>query len=199
MVDKLFENRSLEKIEKDAERIQIKSKSDFISYSEFLIYFNNLKTITRHNLIIGINFTYGWMPTMFEFVKPVNIPIAVEILNKSKKRQCLGVDELQQLKECFNNSLVGSSKLLHFINPNQYPIWDSRVFRYLTNKEPHSYRLNNSNLYLRYLEFCEFITNQSGYGKTHRFVEDKIGYSMSRLRSVELIMYFNGVKRKKTI
>jgi hypothetical protein len=59
------------------------------------------------------------------------------------------------LKRAFNNSLVGTSKLLHFIHPKQYAIWDSWVFRFLNNEEPHKYKLEKPKTYLEYLRKLE--------------------------------------------
>lgn len=37
--------------------------------------------------------------------------------------------DLSMLKGFANNSTVGASKVLHFLNPKVYSIWDSRVAR----------------------------------------------------------------------
>lgn len=188
------ENISINKILIDERTIDIpKGRSDFISYLEFIKYFSDLKTITKHNVIIGINFTYGWMPTIFDF-RSNDIELVTNILNKAKFGQILKENELEILKKCFNNSLVGTSKLLHFINPNIFAIWDSRVFRYLTNQKPHSYRLDNCKSYLDYLEFLKYLTDQPDYIKIHNSIIKKIGYEMTKFRTVELIMYLKGSK-----
>ncbi len=64
------------------------------------------------------------------------------------------IDERQTitLKTAFNNSLVGTSQLLHFINPKQYAIWEQPCFRFLNNVEPHKYRLEKPRAYIEYLE-----------------------------------------------
>lgn len=99
-------------------------KSNFISYKSFIEYFKDIKgELTKHNLIIGINFTYGWMPTIFKF-KNFELYEIVLILNKARNIELLNESELDIIRKCLNNSLVGTSKLLHFINPNKYPIWD---------------------------------------------------------------------------
>jgi len=58
----------------------------------------------------------------------------IAILNRAKIGEPLKVKELDALKACINNSLVGASKLLHFINPEQYAIWDSKIFKYVTGR-----------------------------------------------------------------
>lgn len=35
-----------------------------LSYPYFLNYFQNLESINLENLVIGISFTYSWMPTI---------------------------------------------------------------------------------------------------------------------------------------
>ncbi|MBW8052025.1 MAG: hypothetical protein FVQ77_17125 [Cytophagales bacterium] len=192
MLDIYKENISIDKLRQVEERLKIQpNSSDFISYTEFLKYFRNLKTIKKHNLIIGINFTYGWMPTIFHF-RPDKLNEATHILNSAKLGQIPSVNDLQVLKECFNNSLVGTSKLLHFINPTKFAIWDSRVYRYLTNQKPYSYRLDNYNAYLDFLKFCDFISSNTAFESIHSSLIKKVGYTMTRFRTVELIMYNGG-------
>lgn len=194
MIDTFKLNIPLDKFFLDGKNYEIKRQSDYISYPEFLKYFNDLKTITRHNLTIGINFTYGWMPTIFDF-RSDNFEEALQILNEAKRGSKLTVDNLVLLKGLFNNSLVGTTKLLHFIKPDNFAIWDSRVYRYLTNKEPHDNRIGNSKTYLDYLEFCDYLTKQTEFNSLQKSIEDQIGYKMTPFRIAELVMYSNGAKK----
>lgn len=195
MIELLKQNIKVEKFFNDGTYFKINRQSDYISYVEFLKYFRDLKTITRHNLIIGINFTYGWMPTIFDF-RSGNFDEALDILNRTKQGRNLTVDELILLKGLFNNSLVGTSKLLHFINPNNFAIWDSRVYRYLIGKEPYVNRIGDPKAYLAYLEFCVYLTTLDKFRSMQEKVEMEVGYSMTPLRIAELIMYSNGSKKQ---
>jgi len=192
MIDAFKQNIPLDKFFKDGYNFEIKRQSDYLSYPEFLKYFNDLKTINRHNLTIGINFTYGWMPTIFDF-RSDNFEEALDILNEAKKGKKLTVDNLILLKGLLNNSLVGTTKLLHFINPDNFAIWDSRVYRYLTSKEPHDNRIGNSNFYIDYLAFCNYLTKQTEFNSLQESIEKKVGYSMTAFRVAELVMFSNGV------
>lgn len=199
MINKYKENVDIKRLLKDENTIDIfKDRSDFISYPEFLKYFRDIKKITKHNVVIGINFTYGWMPTIFDF-RSSDIDLVIDILNRAKQGQIPNENELDILKKCFNNSLVGTSKILHFINPDVFAIWDSRVFRYLTNKEPHQNRIDNYKSYLDYLEFCKYLTDKPEYITIHNYIINKVGYGMTKLRTVELIMYLKGGKDKYLI
>ena len=84
-----------------------------------------------------------------------------------------------------------------FINPTQFAIWDSRVYRYLTGKEPHDNRIGNCNTYFDYLKFCDYLTKQKGFNALQKSVEQKVGYAMTPYRTAELVMYSNGAKEKK--
>ena len=115
MIDKFKNHVSIDKFFQDCKSFKVDKQTYDVSYPEFLKYFYDIKVITKHNLVIGINFTYGWMPTIFDF-RSDNFDEAIEILNNAKKGLTLTVAQLESLKGLFNNSLVGTTKLLHFIN-----------------------------------------------------------------------------------
>ena len=195
MIEKFENHVSFEKFLNDCYNYRVEKQTYDISYPEFLEYFKRIDTISRHSLIIGINFTYGWMPTIFDF-RSNNFDEAVNILNDVKKGIIPTIKQLEALKGLFNNSLVGTSKLLHFINPEKFAIWDSRVYRYLTEKEPYHDRIGNCEAYLSFLIFCDFLTQKIEFEKVHTSICNKFGYSMTKFRTAEVIMYINGVKKK---
>lgn len=166
-----------------------------ISYPEFISYFKSIPIITKHHLVIGINFTYGWMPTILDF-RTDRFEESVEILNKVKNGSIPSTNELEILKGLFNNSIVGTSKLLHFITPDKFAIWDSRVYRYLTKQEPYENRIGNCETYLRYLEFCNYLASLNEFEDIHKLICNEFNHAMTKLRTVELIMYQNGGKPK---
>lgn len=197
MIDFYKQTTTINKLRQDEERVEIKNKSDYISYPTFLEYFSNRNSISKTDLIIGINFTYGWMPTMFEFKNIDKLDKVVVFLSKAHSGQRLRIDELEIMKSCLNNSIVGSSKLLHFVNPQLYPIWDSRVHFYLNKGLKKKARLDSCSSYLDFLDFCHFITNDNDFTPIKSSIENKVGYTMTPIRTAELIMYHNGAIPKK--
>jgi hypothetical protein len=187
----MFDDIYLCQIKADEKNVHSFNESYLVSYPVFVNYFRHIPTITKSNLIIGIHFTYGWMPTAFDF-RSNDFNKAISILNKAKTNEQLTCEELSVLKCLFNNSLVGTSKLLHFINPHAYAIWDSHVYHYLTNETPHTYRIENLETYQEYLKFCQRIINYRGYEEIHRSMKRKIKKTLTKLRSLELILYING-------
>lgn len=196
MLDKIKNHFSIDNFFQDCYNFEVNEQTYDKSYPEFLKYFSNIKTITEHNLVIGINFTYGWMPTIFNF-RANNYDEAIEILNNAKNGFVPTALQLEALKGLFNNSLVGTSKLLHFINPNKFAIWDSRVYYYLTGELAYNHRIGNCESYLSFLSFCESIIQRIEYEDIHNSICKKLGYTMTKLRTVEIIMYLNGGKAQK--
>lgn len=197
IIDKYKSHVFLDKFLQDCENYKVDKQTYDVSYREFLKYFNDITIITEHNLVISINFVYGWMPTIFDF-RSDNFEEAIEILNNAKKGEIPTVKQLEILKGLFNKSLVGTSKLLHFINPEKFAIWDSRVYRYLTGQEAYNHRIGNCEAYLAFLNFCDFITRSKEYEKAHNSICNKLkpDYSLTKFRSAELIMYLYGGKSK---
>ncbi|MCB6232257.1 hypothetical protein LIS90_13475 [Flavobacterium psychrophilum] len=197
MEENLITKISIENLIIEAKKFEIENKSDLISYPEFIQYFKSISEINKHNLIIGINFTYGWMPTIFDFRTTEiekNINLAVEILNKAKSGKDLETEDYELLKSLLNNSLVGSTKLLHFINPEKYAIWDSRVFRFLHNQEPHDYRIGDIQNYIDYQKLLQNLTKEERFLEFYQLMSSKLEYKPTNFRALELIMFIKGKK-----
>ncbi|WP_129715410.1 hypothetical protein [Pedobacter sp. SYP-B3415] len=111
------------------------------SYPSLLAFFSR-EVLTADDVIAGIHMVYGWMPRVFSFYgrsKEMTerqnfeelfkkISYVQMILNKAKSHvELISLEEIQTLKMLFGNSVVGTSKLLHFVQPERYAIWDSRV------------------------------------------------------------------------
>ena len=166
-----------------------------LSYPYFLNYFQNLESINLENLVIGISFTYSWMPTILKALNLKNTEEVLFILNEVKKGKLIDEQQLTTLKTTFNNSLVGTSKLLHFINPKQYAIWDSRVFRFLNNVEPHKYRLEKPRAYIEYLKLIVELKNEKAFTAFFELMKQKVGYDITEYRALELA-FFKGTQFK---
>ena len=159
------------------------------SYYHFVKYFEGKDEITEHKLVVGANFTYGWMPTIMNF-KSDDFQLAVTILNKAKGIERISNEDILLLKGLINNSLVGVSKLLHFINPDVYAIWDSRVCNFLTGKT-HKYKVETPNLFWSYLDLCKRVSLDPAFEPIHERYKEKVGFEITPMRTIEQIMFIN--------
>lgn len=142
-------NQSFDSIANDV-KYNAKRKNKLLSsylhsYPYFVKYFNELDESDIDALICGVYMIYGWMPTTLcmnggvtfnqcdldDFVKLINLVKAVENTEGARNvLQELGRNNQKKwkwLKKIVNNSETGTSKLLHFINPAFFPIYDTNV------------------------------------------------------------------------
>ena len=172
-------------------------RSFIYSYPFFVKFFESKEELTEKDIIIGASFVYSWMPTMLRFDKnksPNNIDDCLQYCNIAKKNErMLTKNELETLKEFINNSIVGTSKLLHFINQNAYPIWDSRVARCFGVQEGN---VNSVDIYLKYIQWCnDFINSKNDqYGIKEMMKKIEGVEKVTKLRALELVLFTLGKK-----
>jgi predicted AAA+ superfamily ATPase len=191
-----MKNLSLENLSLDMESFSITEHDSYLNtYQEFITYFKNIECIEKHHLVIASHFVYGWMPTVIQ-LKTKELKEVLTTLNAVKAGQLISLAELERIKFCINNSMVGASKLLHFISPKVYAIWDSRIFRYLTGKKSQ-YGIEKPENYLEYLRRLNEIANKDEYKKLHAKIQDKFLYEISPLRAIELLMFETDRERQR--
>jgi len=184
-----FKKLTFDRIREDVHKIGFISVDSYIlSYQEFLEFFRLIDgKIDRHHLFISSHFVYGWMPTIID-LNITDIDNVLRLLNEVKNGKKLNSKELDVIKKCMNNSMVGASKLLHFINPKDYAIWDSRIVRYITGNKS-SYGIDNSDNYNEYLERITDIINADGFTEIQSTITGLLNYFVTPMRSIELIMF----------
>ena len=184
----VLKNLNFKIIYNESLKFNIPVDNSYIStYPEFISYFQDINELTKHDLIIASHFVYGWMPTIIN-LKLDEIDKVLKYLNNAKNGYILKAIELELLKKCINNSLVGVSKLLHFINPVDYAIWDSRIYRFTTSKKS-SYGIGNVMLYIDYLSKLNKIELHPNFYLINNKISSIFNYHMTPKRIIELIMF----------
>lgn len=189
--EKYIREYEIENFLDEAEALELDfSQSYFHSYDSFVKFFREKRTLEWEDIVVGAHMVYGWMPTII-LMKYNNVSEVTRILNKAKT-SLISVQEIQVLIECVNNSMVGVSKLLHFINQKEYAIWDSRIYRYLT-KQPSYSRLKDPDAYSLYLQFLSRIEQNTRFKSIKdrlnvRFKDNNLK-EVSSKRCIELLMF----------
>ncbi len=172
---------------------QIPTNSSYIrSYPYIIKYFESRACLGVEELICGAHMIYGWMPTILDidfWSDRINVQGACDILEKARETGSLDNEEILLLAEIINHSLVGASKFLHFVAPNCFAIWDSKVYKFLYKRKPHNYRLNDIRAYRSYLEGITVLKQDPRIESFKRSINEKLGYSVSDMRALELIMF----------
>ena len=173
---------------------QIDREQSYIrSYPHLQAWLNSKLVLDEQNLICAAHMVYGWMPTILELHPGESFSShdGVTLLNKARKQGSLSVGEIDQLAGLVNNSVVGASKLLHFVNPEAFAIWDSRIYRFIHSQEAHHYRVNSAAEYERYLAQLRQLRQDPRLAGFHASINRKMGYEVSALRALEVVMFLN--------
>ena len=189
------------------------------SYEDFVNYFKDIKQnhLARKDIVLGIAMAYSWLGRIpqtsevtEEEVKLVNDLIAS--FNEDKFNELKGIidEELKEkidkkLKGKIDNSTIAISKLLHFIAPEKYPLWDGNVCdAYNEIKNVRHYNANDTSYYFTYIAWCkEEIKKEKEFEekrkKVEKYINDKFGgkyriENYSKLRIIDLYMWKKGKK-----
>ena len=159
-------------------------------YQTLIEHIQKVSKIEDINSIISIaHMVYGWMPTILTCnFEELDIALWPKI-----KKGCMDREFLLNIKRLINNSIVGGSKFLHFINPIDYAIWDSKVYLSITNLKPSDYRVNNVDNYIQYNASLKKLV-KSDWIETLKSRMMKLGFcdnNASNLRVLELILFYS--------
>jgi hypothetical protein len=206
-LENIIDNYAIESIIKKARMIDLKGQNSYLkTYPYFVNYFKEIDNLEVKDVVIGISFTYSWMPKILT-IHEGNLEEIRDILNNIKNNSFpLQVSDLSKLKYMFNHSLVGTSKLLHFINPNKYAIWDSNIYKFFKNtKYANQDKLHSETIYLKYLELLERLAKHPEFQEINDGILSKIrkdmflnDYHMTKLRVAELILFSIGKQLNKS-
>jgi hypothetical protein len=170
------------------------ASSYILSYPHILSYFASRGPLDVTDFVRGAHLVYGWMPTALDlYPHPPNLTLAhaASILETARTQGTIPDENLSALASVVNNSLVGTSKLLHFVRPDVFPMWDGRVYRYVFEEEPHPYRVNKIAKFREFVRRVNAIRSDERFGEFYASVKLKVGYEVSEPRAVELIMFLN--------
>lgn len=99
---------------------------------------------------------YGWMPRMLILKQGIELSELKKewLLARRGYDQYNGIGAFSELLRMFNGSVVGLSKLLHFAQPDKYPIYDSNVYKALHREEKADY-WKDKQAYKCYVEWID--------------------------------------------
>jgi len=169
-------------------------ESYIISYPHLLDFFATKATISAGDVVCGAHMVYGWMPTILDlYTKAHGLDLvgAAQLLNKARDAGTLTDADLQRLAGLINNSLVGASKLLHFVAPSQFAIWDSKVYTFVFGQRPYQNRVSDVTSYRTYHQRLAKLQSDHRFDSFYKSIKSKMGYTVSPLRALEVVMYLN--------
>jgi hypothetical protein len=179
---------------------KIKNNSYIKSYPHLISFFQK-DTLNEADFVCGAHMVYGWMPTildLYPLAPNQNFEKGAELLLQAKNG-AFSDNDIETLKKIVNNSLIGASKLLHFVAPFKFPIWDTKTYAfYVLGKRstekinrPRHNSVNSIEQYNNFREMLYQITLDSRFCNLCTNVRTALGYKVSSLRTIELVMFNN--------
>ena len=172
-------------------------KSDDIIYRSYfkLLEFTKRNIITKDAIsLFGIaNMVYGWMPTMLDNIDKETIEDQNKISNiwENITLGSLDSDFLNEIKNITNNSIVGGSKLLHFVNPNNYAIFDSKVYKAITENKTSQCNTENYIQYMKKLTQLIKENTEMDKLKNEFHKKNEKDNRITNFRYIELILWYS--------
>lgn len=176
-------------------------------YPALLSHFTGLQPVNWDAAVLGLHIVYGWMPTIpklggimqWDGSKQQKF---AETLANAKNGQVPTDSELETLKSFCNNSMIGASKLLHFLKPETFPIWDSRVAKvFLKNPKAAGLSVNGIEPWKQYRNALSGWLSDQAVKKKCRELRQLAPFlnQVSDLRLVELVMFHRTVSKRKQV
>ena len=179
--------------------IQKNIKTDLYSeaYLSLARLFPNIQKTNWDGAVAALHIVYGWMPTIpklktYQHWNATDKSRLVNILQKAKRGMSLNSDELLHLKVFSNNSIVGGSKILHFVSPKLFPIWDTRVARAFYNrKKVYAQQVNDIECYLNYREVLLSWMKNAKVSRQLSLIKGLAPFlkTVTDLRMIELVLF----------
>lgn len=150
-MSKKFTAPSPEWFASQADALELRPHDTFLlNYPNLLRAFAALDPIHKpQDFVLGAHAVYGWMPTMLDLsmTDAAKVQKALKLLLYDNPNRTASVAALRTLEAAIGTvpkqrrdkttgtlkltargkSIVGVSKLLHFLAPDRWPIWDRRV------------------------------------------------------------------------
>ena len=161
-------------------------------FNSYLYILSHLKAqkgnLNPESTMVAICLIYSWMPRVPHKVVIKDNDV-IKLLNKayhSTYENKLSEQEIETIQFSINNSMVGTSKILHFINPNVYPMWDSNIAKIVKSEKDKSEKevLN----YLNYQNACLKLSDDDCNECIKNFNSEKFN-GLSKLRKIDMALF----------
>lgn len=197
------------------------------TYDRFLRYFRDKpakQPLDEQDLFVGFALAYSWMATIKQLDPTIDtvraatsalnrlrdLRITVEAATPEDQTAVLTEWATQLLPEIepvrqFLGSVVGTSRLLHFANPETFPMWDAVIHRYC-DKALTRQTLDSLS---RYIEYTANVHRVVGHADFDRLIYEPVSRALTQayqavsdqyptpnimgtIRTAEFVMFYGG-------
>ncbi|UOG37652.1 hypothetical protein MAL08_16780 [Leptospira noguchii] len=160
-------------------------------YYDILEFIHNIEEFDRKAVVAIAHIVYGWMPTILhcKFSNEDNYEYYKENIKVGND----SIEFLNLIKERINNSIVGGSKFLHFLNPKMYAIWDSNVYKTLFDKDGPYHNINSVENYHHYNSLLRDLSQKPETNIIQSILRDKkyTKKEITNMRALETVLFYS--------
>ncbi len=103
--------------------------------------------------------------------------------------------DILKLKSVISNSYIGCSKLLHFANPECFPMHDSNICKFIFYDCTEEYHVNTKERFYKYFEQIGKVTSEPGFHSdilvpVIEFLKTERLPPASSLRAAEMVLFY---------
>jgi len=197
------------------------------TYDRFLRYFRDKpagQMIDEQDLFVGFALAYSWMATIKQLDPAIDtVRSATAALNRLRSLRAADMagsppapasappewvlrlqPEIEPVRQ-FLGSVVGTSRLLHFVNPEAFPMWDAVIHRYYDKAVPGR-TLDSLRRYIEYTADVHWLVSHPDFvprvyepvsaalAEAYEAVSDQYPTPepMGRIRTAEFVMFYGG-------
>ncbi|WP_416397409.1 hypothetical protein [Allohahella sp. A8] len=188
-------NSAVEAVRRGQAVLNTRQTTYLRTYPALLGLARNQESSPEDRFLQLVTATYGWMPRIVR-INQVHLSSAIQALEEARLAQGTDFDEslVKKISKCLY-SVVGASKVLHFTNPQVFPIWDSKVEGVWTGRKTLYPYMSKPESYLMYAkevhELCEqkeFPDFFSKFNTAYQLRLNACGiscYEISHIRAIE--------------
>lgn len=176
----------------------VEDSSYHVSYKRFIKYLAKKADLTEEKLISAAGMAYSWMPTTINIQKEL-IPGSYSAVKRLVEDSDSVTDkDIKKASEFLSGSVVGISKVLHFLDPENFPIYDTGIYCFIYRKSnrPSYSTVNRARRYVRY---CENVRSLSKDKEVQKLVKKDVvdgikhkynyDFNISYIRAIEVAMF----------
>ncbi len=168
-MEKDFTKKKFKEIESKANSIDVsKKKQEWDSYDHYVEFFSKKTELNGDTLLLAMAVAYSWMPTMLsiyidkyesmnQYAVDIKKLLKIKSYNQLAKNKAEVIQTIEKISAIVNNSVVGTSKVLHFFSGGDIPIIDSRVIKSWNDcfKDKSEIRIRNKST--QYVDYWSYV------------------------------------------
>lgn len=172
-------------------------------------YIKPEEELSEEKILALTHMVYGWMPQVLKINTEIGKEV-IDILQKMKNIKKFDNDNkelfdyIKKLTPLTKNSVVGTSKLLHFLYPTIYPIYDSRVYHSIRKmfekkrcSQQKKYTRGDKDI-LNYIAFVKWVHRISKDKEIMQIIKKDVldnkfaDNKASKIRVIEVFLFAHG-------